>query len=202
MQLGHAHGDRRHHGHVRIAANGLAAVAVIRQQLRLIADADLPQLDPPLKFPGQVFDQLAEVHALFRQEVKDNPLAAEQVLDVHQLHLKLAVFDETAAGLHFLPFGFLEAIQLLTIIRGDEAKNLPVRRLRKQLDDLRLGLREHLSDFLAALAANDDCRPPAVRSLAGRLEFAEKAHHPVANDIFRGHRLNPWWNGNDKLSPV
>src|SRR5262249_38845429 len=39
LKLGHAHGDRGHSREVGVAADRLAAVAIIRQQLGLVADA-------------------------------------------------------------------------------------------------------------------------------------------------------------------
>ena len=83
---------------VGVAADRLAAVAVVGQQLGLVADADLPHLDPGLERAGQVLDQLAEVDPLLGQVVEDHPLAAEDDLDVDQVHLEPSLGDELAAG--------------------------------------------------------------------------------------------------------
>src|SRR5262249_21671675 len=78
LQLGHPHRDRRHGAHVRVAANRLAAVTVVRQQLGLVADTDLAHFDAGLVFPSQVLDQVAEIDPLLRQEVEHDAFAAEQ----------------------------------------------------------------------------------------------------------------------------
>ena len=98
------HGNGRHGGHVRVAADRLAAVAVVGQELGLVADADLPHLDARLVLAGQVLDQLAEIDPLFRQEVENDPLAAEQVLDVDQLHLEAALGHKVLASLQLAAF--------------------------------------------------------------------------------------------------
>ena len=82
---------------MRIAADGLAAVAVVGQELRLVADADLPHLDPRLKIARQGFDEVAKVDAVLGEVEKDDPFAAEDVLDVDQFHLQPALSDELDA---------------------------------------------------------------------------------------------------------
>ena len=72
----HPHRDRGHPREVRVAADGLAAVAVIGQELGLVADPDLAHLDPRLEGAGQVLDQLAEVDPLLGEVIEDHPLAA------------------------------------------------------------------------------------------------------------------------------
>ena len=108
-------------GHVRVAADRLAAVAVVGQQLGLVADADLPHLDARLVLAGQVLDQLAEIDALLGQEIEDDPLAAEQVLDVHQLHLQCAAARQPLAGFQLLLFLLAEPRPLLAVLVGQRA---------------------------------------------------------------------------------
>ena len=82
---------------MRVAADRLAAVAVVGQQLGLVADADLPHFDPRLKLAGQLPHQLAKIDPVLGQVVDHDPLAAEQVLDVDQLHVEL-LLARSAAG--------------------------------------------------------------------------------------------------------
>ena len=46
-----------------LAAEGSAAHAETAHHLRLVSDADLPQLDARAERRGEVLDQLAEIHA-------------------------------------------------------------------------------------------------------------------------------------------
>src|SRR5262249_60620047 len=131
----------------------LAAIAVVGLELGLVAHPDLPQLDPGLKLAGQVFDQLAEVHALLGQEVEDDPLAAEQVLDVYQLHLQLARADEAQARLVLLTLQLPDAFDALAVLGRHEAEDLAPRRLGDQPNDLRVRCTQDVADFLAALGA-------------------------------------------------
>src|SRR5262249_58961918 len=94
LQLRHPHRHRRHHAHVRITAYRFSTVAVIGLELRLVADADLPQLDARLEVAGEVLNQFAEVDALPGEGVKYDPLAAEEVFDIDQSHLQFTVADE------------------------------------------------------------------------------------------------------------
>ncbi len=130
--------------HVRVAADRLAAVAVVGQQLGLVADADLPHLDARLVLAGQVLDQLAEIDALLGQEVEDDPLAAEQVLDVHQFHLQMALADEALAGRQFVGLDGVQSIQCGLVLVGQPAQDAAVRRLGQQLHGPRVGLAQHL----------------------------------------------------------
>ena len=63
---------------VRVAADRTAAIAVVGQQLGLVADADLPHLDPRLELAGQRPDQLAEIDPALGQigQAEDFKLAA------------------------------------------------------------------------------------------------------------------------------
>lgn len=82
-----------------IAANGLATVAVVGQELGLVADADLAHLDPGLERAGEILDQFAKVDPLLRQVIEHHSFAAEDDLDVNQVHLEPATGDELLARL-------------------------------------------------------------------------------------------------------
>src|SRR5260370_28490056 len=75
------------------AAERTAAGAVAAEHLRLVADADLPHLDPHVELRGQIADELPEVHARFRRVIEDEARAVEDVLHLRQLHREPALAD-------------------------------------------------------------------------------------------------------------
>ncbi len=80
----------------------------------LVADADLAQLDPGLELPGQLADQVAEVHPLLGREVDRELLAVPLPLGVADLHREVVgahPLDDLAADV------LLGAAQLL--VGGD-----------------------------------------------------------------------------------
>ena len=74
-------------------ANRLTAIAVVGQQFRFIPHANLPHFDACLKLFGQISDQLAKINTSFGQKVDDDSFAAENSLDIDQLHLQLQRVD-------------------------------------------------------------------------------------------------------------
>ena len=120
--------------HVRVAADRLAAVAVVGQQLGLVAHADLPHLDARLILAGQVLDQLAEIDALLGQEIKDDALAAEQVLDIDQFHLQTPLLHETDARLQLAFLDLVQPFALGAIAFREQPNDSAARRLGDQLD--------------------------------------------------------------------
>ena len=155
MQFGHAHRHGRHYRHVGIAAHRLAAVAIIGLELGLVADADLPQLNPRLQLAGQVFDQFPEIDPLFGQEVEDCPLAAEEPFDVHQLHLQSALGDQSGAGLEIGTLQFAESFNALAVLIRHNAKDLPVSRFDQLRDGLRDGRAQNLTDLVPTVGVDD-----------------------------------------------
>ena len=132
MQLGHAHRHGRHVRHVRVAAHRLAAVAVVGQQLGLVAHADLAHFDAGAELAGQVLDEVAEIDAFFGKEVEDKPIAAEEEFDVHELHRHVALLDEVAARLNSRISDSRRRSAARVPSRA-EADDLPARRLGEKL---------------------------------------------------------------------
>ena len=93
LLLGHLDRDGLERLQPRRATEWAAARPVPAQDTRLVADADLPHLDPRVEVRGKIAHQFPEVHAPFRRVVEDEPRAVEQLLDARQLHLKPAFAD-------------------------------------------------------------------------------------------------------------
>src|SRR5207249_1602694 len=79
------------------AAERAAARAAAVQALRLVAHADLAQLDARLEAARQVLHELAEVHPLLGGEEEGDAVAPERHLDLGQIHLQLAQLDPLPA---------------------------------------------------------------------------------------------------------
>src|SRR5262249_45692238 len=153
--------------------------AIVGQQLGLVADADLAHLDARLVGAGQVAHQLAEIDALLGQEVKDDALAAKEVLHVHQLHLEPALADKALTDRQFLDLGDLQALQCAPVFLGHAAHNPAVSWFGEQLYGPDAGLTQHLADFEAALSTQHHLLGAVVDLALTRLELAEEAHGAV-----------------------
>ncbi len=134
----------------------------------------------------QVLDQFAEIDAFLGQEVKDDALAAQQVLDVNEFHLQVAAGDKVAAGIHLAALG-LAQLQGGSVLVGQAADNAAMRRLGEQGSGSLAGLAEHVAGLQPAVAADDDAVAAAKGEVAFRLESAEEAHGAVANDLCGRH---------------
>src|SRR5205814_7359259 len=115
------------------------------------AHADLPHLDARLVLARQVLDQLAEIDALLGEEVEDDALAAEEVLDVHQLHLQAALLHEALAGLQLALLQLVQAPALRAVAVADGPDDAPLGRLAEQLGGARRGGAEDGAQLVAAL---------------------------------------------------
>ena len=93
LLLGHLDGDRNKLAHPCMTAERSAADAVASQYFGLVADADLAQLDAGPEYAGQVFDQVAEVHAPVRRKIEQHLTVVECVLRVDELHLEAVRLD-------------------------------------------------------------------------------------------------------------
>src|SRR5262249_16681056 len=139
LQLGHPHRYRRHHRHVGVAANGLTAIAIVGQELGFIAHPNLAELNAGLIFASKILDQVAEIHSLFRQEVKNNTLAAEEVFDVDQFHLELALRNEILASKELLPFVLMKLVEADKVRGGQRAEDLATGRFAQEFHGLWAG---------------------------------------------------------------
>ena len=93
LGLGHFDGHGLELVEKALAAEGLAADAQPPQHFRLVAHADLAQLDAGVEHAGQVPHQFTEVHPPVGGEEKDDLVALEAALHVHQLHFQAVLGD-------------------------------------------------------------------------------------------------------------
>ncbi len=89
MGFGHPHRHRLESFEELLAAAFLSAVFVVADEACFVSCPDLSHFDAGVILVGEFVDQFAEVHSMFRQEVKYDPLAAEEVFDGHQFHIEL-----------------------------------------------------------------------------------------------------------------
>src|SRR5207342_3462536 len=106
------------------AAERTPAWTAAVETLGLVADADLPQLDPAVEARRQVLHQLAEVDAVLGREVERDAVTAEADLDLGQVHLQLAQLDPIAAVLECLALALAVVVLLVEILLGGLADDL------------------------------------------------------------------------------
>src|SRR5262249_18406117 len=150
-------------------------------------------LDARAVLAGQVLDQLAEVHTLLGQEVKDDPLAAEQVLDIDQLHLELAGGDEAVAGLELAQLGLSEAGRLGLVLLALAAHRLAAVGLGVEAPGPRGRFAQDSAGSQAALGGDDDEAAAGVAGTLGGGELAEEAHGAVSCDVLTRHGIPTKW---------
>ncbi len=172
---------------MRIAADRLAAIAVIGEQLGLVADADLAHFDTGTIFASQVLDQFAKIDAFLGQKIEDDAFTAEEVLDVHQLHLQVALLDELAATGELGDLLLVDLEGQLVVRDRHGADDLSTGRLAEQCHRPRRRLAQHVAGFLTAVRQQNYGVVALAVGFRARLELAEEAHHTVANNV-GGHR--------------
>ena len=82
-----------------MAAQFSAAGPDAAHHLRLVAYADLAQLDAHLEYAGQVLDQFPEIHSAVRREIEDDLGIVERIFHVHEFHLQAVFVDLLLAQL-------------------------------------------------------------------------------------------------------
>src|SRR5262249_30353309 len=160
--------------HVRVATDGLAAIAIIGEELGFVADANLPHLDPSLIFLGQILYQFAEVNAFLCQEIKDDPLAAKHVFDINELHLQLTLIDESAAVVQRVLLARTNPFELGAVVAVHPALDLPSSRLADQANRPWSRLAQYFTDFKASVRADHNLTAAGVRLLPGGLELSHE----------------------------
>jgi hypothetical protein len=175
-----------------VATHGLAAISIIRQELGFVADPDLAHLDASLKFASEIFDQLAKIHALFREKVEDDPLSAEQVLDVDERHLQPAILDKSLADIELAPAVLKDAIQGPSVVLGHSPHDSAVGRFPDPGKRLRSGIAENLADFVTAIGVDDYFGAARAGEILACLELTEKAHGTMANNKAIGHETSSY----------
>src|SRR5882672_2460703 len=186
LDLGHIHRDAAELLEVPAAAQGQAAVARVADQPRLVARADLLELDPGAELVGQLAHQLAEVDPRLAREVEDQALAAVDVVHVGHLHLQRQLLHDLAAHLDRAGDAFLvEAFDVDQVFRVRAADDVPEALGGDRLGD-RLQRGQHFAQFLAAVGAHD-AAVAHVEVLAVRLEAGDHPHLAVADAGVVGH---------------
>jgi hypothetical protein len=186
LHFGHLHRDGRHFAEEGAAANRLAAIAVVGQQLGFVADADLPHFNARLKLGGEGFDQIAKINALFTDVIDDQPFTAKDALDIDELHRQFEAFDVLDADVEAGDLALLNVRQLVLVFGRHLAHDLPAGSTGEQLGLLVGGFGENFGRFQAAGRASDDARAAQVAILAARREEADGASGAVAEDV-AGH---------------
>ena len=100
--LRHADGHRLEVAEEHRAAQRPAAAAHAAHELRLVAHANLSELDARAKHGGQILDELAEVNAPVRREVEDDLIQVERALDIDEFHRQAMQLDLLLADLERL----------------------------------------------------------------------------------------------------
>ena len=103
LGLGHLDGNRHKPVQKLGAAEGPPADAKAPDHLRLVPDADLPELNPRPEDRSQIPDQLPEVHPPVGGEIEHDLVAVKAHGDVDQLHLQAVVGDFALADVKGVP---------------------------------------------------------------------------------------------------
>ena len=103
------------------AAQLTAAAAEAADHLRLVAHADLAQLDTGAEHAGEIFDQLAEVYAAVRGEVEQQLVHVERAFRGHEVHFQAAVLDLSLADEKRLVRALAVALERFHIRLGRDA---------------------------------------------------------------------------------
>ena len=129
-------------------------------------------------------DQLAEIDPAFGQVVDDDPLAAEDVLDVDQLHLQAELGDVLLADVEFALGLLADAAGFELVFGRHRAEDVPLGRVFQGGDGRVVGLAEHLARLQAAVGLHDDRRRAAVFRRARRRTHAQEPHRTVTDNVF------------------
>ena len=93
LLLRHLDGNRNKLGQMAVTAKHSAADADSAQNLRLVAHADLAQLDSRFKNACKVFYQLAEIHTSVRRKIEQNLIVVKGIFRIDQLHFQTVLAD-------------------------------------------------------------------------------------------------------------
>ena len=167
-----------------VAADRLAAVAVIGQQFRLVANADLPHFDPGLQRPLQRLDECPEIDSVFGKVVDHDAFAAEQPLDIDQLHGERQFGDLPFADAEVLFAGQFEPFGLRVVLREHFPKDLAAGGIGELGDGVIGRFAQDISELQSARSAGHDASASAVRFLP-REKDADHAGRTVTNHVFR-----------------
>ena len=148
LLLRHADGHRLEVPEERRAAERPAAAADAAHELRLVAHADLPQLDARAEHGREILDELAEIDAAIGREIEHDLVHVERVLDIDELHRELVLRNLLLADRERLFRAHLVVFDFLHVLRRRDAVNDLQRRRDFAVRDL-----ARADDSLAALDA-------------------------------------------------
>jgi hypothetical protein len=165
-----------------VAADRLAAVAIVGKQLGFVTDADLSHLDPGLQGSGQVFNKLSKVDPLFRHIIEDHPLAAEDGLDIDQIHLQAALGGKLSASRQALPNTVAQPAFHRDILGRRNPENLAPERILQELGRSIRRRTENLADLGSTITPENNSLAPGMGLPFHAIIFANMTHLAVADD--------------------
>ena len=142
LVLCHFDRNRREFAQPGVAAQRPAAAPDAAEQLRLVADADLPELDARAENAGQVLHELAEINPSVGREIEENLAVVKGVLRLDELHVEPSCGDLLLADAEsfFLP-RFIFALPRVVLLRRHAdhlfqgTRHLLIRQLGRGDDD-------------------------------------------------------------------
>ncbi len=168
---------------MRVAANRLATVAIVGEQLGFITHTNLPHFDTGLELGGQAANKFAKVYPAFGQIVDDDALTAKDVLDIDQLHFQLMLFNMLAALVPFRPLVRAQPEDLIFILCGHRTQNGAFDRIDQLGHGSFGGFAQDLADFQPAIRPCD--HPRAAREVLATIgpKDPQPAHRAVSDYI-------------------
>ena len=157
LVLGHVDGDRVKVVEVGRAAQLSAAAAEAADHLRLVAHADLAQLDTGAEHAGKILDQLAEVYAAVRGEVEQQLVHVERAFRGHKVHFELSVLNFALADEKRLVRALAVALERFHVRLSRDADHALERLHDRLLGDLGVALHA-LAVFQSARGFDDNAR--------------------------------------------
>src|SRR5205814_806112 len=124
-----------------------------------------------------------EIDALLGEEVEDEPFAAEEMLNIDELHLQLAIVNEIVAAMVGRILAGLAVQKLNTVGVGNDADNAPLGRLFNVLQGARRRLAQYFADLQAALGLDHHVLVAAIDRVRVWLKIPEEAHHAMAYNV-------------------
>ncbi len=174
----------------RRAAEGPPADAQAAQHLRLVADADLAQLDAGVEHGSQALDQAAEVHPAVGREEEDDAGALEVALHVDQLHLQLVVQNFFLADLERILLFFPVSLHHGPVLWGGQAEQGAQGGGQLLLRQGEVAPDAHGVLFPGGGLHDDPVAHPAGLALGVEIILFAFAAEANADDVW--HRLSPY----------
>src|ERR1700722_2570749 len=135
-----------------------------------------------MELPGEAFDQLAEIDPAFGDEIKHHAFAAEDSLDIHELHLQVMLLDQFCAGGMIRIAGIANVAELLMIVCSRDSKDFSVCGLGNHGNCLRRCRTKNFTTLHAALGVKDYHIAALDCNLGRRYELPEESHDSVAGE--------------------